>query len=79
MQYQQVYTGQINKSLMGVIGNKLHKGVGEVHEKETLDCFTKIRVQHHSKEKKKKVTLRYYTKSSDECADNSILSFVSPL
>lgn len=47
MQYGQVYTGQINKSLMEVVGNNLHKGLVEVHEKETLDCFPKIRQQHH--------------------------------
>lgn len=34
MQHQQVYTGQINKSLKEVMGNNLHKGVVEVHEKK---------------------------------------------
>lgn len=33
MQHQQVYTGQINKSLKEVMGDNLHKGVVEVHEK----------------------------------------------
>lgn len=61
------------------MGNKLHKGVGEMHEKETLDCFTKSECNTIQKKKRKKVAWDTTTKSSDECADNSILSFVSPL
>lgn len=37
---------------MGVMGNNLHKEVVEVYEKETLDCFIKIKWKHHSKKKK---------------------------
>lgn len=41
MQYQQVYTEQTNKSLMGVMGHNLQKGAIEAREKETLDSSTK--------------------------------------
>lgn len=57
------------------MGNNLHKGVVEVHEKN-------IGLPHKNQTvtpSKKKVILRYCTKSSDECAENSTLSFVSPL
>jgi len=63
---------------MGVMDTNLHKGVAEVHEKEILDCFTKSD-SNTIQQQQKSIILIYCPKSSDECADNSILSFVSPL
>lgn len=76
MQYQQIYTEKINKNLMGMMRSNLHKGIAEVHEKNSSTKLTQIYLFFLNNNK---VSLRNCAKSSDECADNSVLSFVSPL